>query len=168
MRVAVPAIFLLLAACGQREPAPVVAQPPPKPAPLAMPLSIDEVMVGPVDFAADGIWRPAAQETLTEQEWMLVEQDAISLIASATLITTAGTGDQDAMWVEQADWRQWTQEMQDIAEDARDAARERNKYKLDIASDKLIEVCAACHTKYRSGTPRGPDRFPFYPKRDPA
>lgn len=165
MRCVVLVALVMLAACGKREVAVVDPPKPEKLAPLDIPLTIDEVMVGPVDFAADGIWRPASLEKLTDQDWALVEQDAISLIASATLITTPGIGADDPTWVQAEDWRAWSKELQTLAADARDAAREKNKYKLDIASDKLIENCAACHKKYRSDTPRGVNRFPYYPKR---
>src|SRR5687767_9637572 len=113
-----PALLLLLAA-GCSPPAKIVAAalvpipaviPATAPVAQALPLSvpINAVMVAMVDFAADGIWRPAVSETpLTNNQWLLAEQDAVNLVAAATLITTPGTGLNDAAWVADPDWRLW-------------------------------------------------------------
>ncbi len=68
-------------------------------------------MVAQLDFAADGIWRPAASLVpLTDAQWLLVEQDAVNLTSAATLITTAGTGDNDAVWVKDSECARWASE----------------------------------------------------------
>lgn len=134
--------------------------------PLAVP--INAVMVALVDFAADGVWRPAAMETgLTQDQWLLAEQDSINLIASATLITTPGTGANDAAWVKDPDWRRWATEMQLVAGEARSAVEQQNQERLRLVGDRLVEICEACHQKFKPGLPSmGITRFPVYPKRD--
>lgn len=136
--------------------------------PLPLALSINEVMVAMVDFAADGVWRPAASETpLTDTQWRLAEQDAVNLIASTTLITTAGQGVNDAMWVEADDWRRWVREMQVVSIEAKEAVAVKDQERLRLVGDRLVELCQACHTKYKPGLPMmGVTRFPIYPKRD--
>jgi hypothetical protein len=134
--------------------------------PLAVP--INAVMVALVDFAADGVWRPAAMETgLTQDQWLLAEQDSINLIASATLITTPGTGANDAAWVTDPDWRRWATEMQLVAGEARSAVEQQSQERLRLVGDRLVEICQACHQKFKPGLPSmGITRFPVYPKRD--
>ena len=165
----------LLAACQPAaapvaEPAAASAEPAAAPATAELPLkvSINAVMVAGVDFAADGIWRPAASETkLTDKQWLLVEQDATNLAAAATLITTPGTGDSDSTWVANADWRSWSLEMQQLGLQAMEVAKEKDQVRLAAIGDRLVEVCQACHKAYKPGLPSmGITRFPTYPKRD--
>jgi hypothetical protein len=136
--------------------------------PLPLPIPINAVMVALVDFAADGIWRPAASEIgLSDQQWLLAEQDAYNLIASTTLITTAGTGEKDAEWVKDPDWRRWSQEMQVVALEAKGAIDAKDQERLRLVGDRLVELCQACHQKYKPALPMmGITRFPIYPKRD--
>lgn len=136
--------------------------------PLHLPVSINAVMVAQVDFAADGIWRPAVSETpLTDKQWLMVEQDAINLISSASLITMPGAGDNDAEWVTEPDWRRWATDMQVTAEQAKSAVETKDKERLKLVGDRLVEICQTCHQKYKPGLPSmGITRFPIYPKRD--
>jgi hypothetical protein len=135
---------------------------------LPLPVPVNAVMVALVDFAADGIWRPAASETpLTDKQWLLAEQDAINLIASASLITMAGTGVNDAQWVAEPDWRRWATDMQVTAEQAKAAVDAKDQARLKLVGDRLVEICQTCHQKYKPGLPSmGITRFPIYPKRD--
>jgi hypothetical protein len=137
-----------------------------EPLPLAVPITA--VMVALVDFAADGIWRPAASETpLTDEQWLLAEQDAVNLIASTTLMTMPGTGTNDAVWIEEPEWRRWTEEMQTVAIQAKGAVEAKDQKRLGLVGDRLVELCQACHQKYKPGLPvMGITRFPIYPKHD--
>ncbi|MEZ5937047.1 MAG: hypothetical protein R3C52_02370 [Hyphomonadaceae bacterium] len=133
---------------------------------LPLPIPINSVMVSLVDFAADGIWRPAGQdEPMTDKQWLMAEKDAADLVASATLITTAGTGVNDAEWVKEADWLRWSTEMQQVALEAQSAVQAKDKERLRLVGDRLVEVCQTCHQKYKPGLPSmGITRFPVYPK----
>ena len=151
-----------LAACQPVQPA-TIAQ---EPLPLGVP--INAVMVALIDFAADGVWRPAASEmALNDQQWLLAEQDAINLIASTSLITMAGTGAHDAEWVGDPDWRRWSTEMRVVALEAKSAVDGKDQERLRLVGDRLVELCQACHQKFKPGLPSmGITRFPIYPKRD--
>lgn len=151
-------------------PAPVAAAAvaPDDLSPLPLPVPINAVMVAQLDFAADGIWRPAASVApLTDAQWLLAEQDAVNLISAATLITTPGTGGNDALWVQDPEWRRWASEMQTVALEAKGAIDNRDKERLALVGDRLVELCQACHQKFKPGLPTmGITRFPIYPKRD--
>jgi hypothetical protein len=156
-------VAVLAAGC---QPAPVAKQEMVEPLSLAVP--INAVMVALVDFAADGVWRPAASDMgLSDEQWLLAEQDAINLIASATLITTPGTGANDAQWVKDPDWRRWATEMRTVALEAKAAVDSKDQERLGLVGDRLVELCQACHQKFKPGLPSmGITRFPIYPKRD--
>ena len=146
---------------------------PPSPAvedagPLPLPVPINAVMVSLIDFAADGIWRPAASEVpLSDDQWQLAEQDAYNLIVSTTLMTTPGTGANDAEWVKDSDWRRWTKEMQVVALEAKAAVDAKDQERLRLVGDRLVELCQTCHQKFKPGLPSmGITRYPIYPKRD--
>jgi hypothetical protein len=165
------AAYVALTACQPVEeatPIAVAAATPDDTGPLPLPVSINAVMVAQLDFAADGIWRPAASLVpLTDAQWLLAEQDAVNLISAATLITTVGTGDNDAVWVRDSEWRRWASEMQTVALEAKSAVDSRDKERLALVGDRLVELCQACHQKFKPGLPAmGITRFPIYPKRD--
>lgn len=156
---------------AETEPATVeVAEAPPEPAiePLPLELTINEVMVAMIDFAADGVWRPPALvDSMTDRDWLLAEQDAKNLIASATLITMPGKGANDEEWVTHPDWRRWAADMLETSKQALSAVEERDQERLLLVGDRLVEICQECHQQYKPGLPSmGVTRFPIYPKRD--
>lgn len=134
---------------------------------VAMPITMNEMMVALVDFSADGIWRPAASETpLTDYEWLLAEQDALNLVAGTTLMSVPGTGPSDAGWVNDPDWRRWTTQMQATALQALAAIKAKDQERLKAAGDALVTQCQTCHQKFKPGVASGGvNRFPYYPKR---
>lgn len=141
---------------------------PPKPA-AALPISVADLMRASIEIPADGIWAAEGAEKLSEEEWLLADQDAVNLIAATQLMTKAGTGKQDAKWVAAADWQTWSRDMQKTALQLRVAAKAMDQKKLAEAGDHLQELCEGCHTKYRPQTPTdGVSRYPFYPKRELA
>jgi hypothetical protein len=137
---------------------------PPQP-----PISLADLMRATVEIPADGIWAAEAADKLSEEDWQLADQDAVNLIAAATLITRGGTGKNDAKWVANADWHAWVGDMQKTALQIRAAVKAMDQKKMAAAADHLQEICEACHTKYRPQTPSdGVSRYPFYPKRELA
>jgi hypothetical protein len=122
-----------------------------------------------IEIPADGLWAAEGTEKLTDEDWLLVEQDSIQLIAATSLVARPGTGKNDARWVAGADWQAWTRDMQKTAVELRGTAKSKDAAKLAAAGDHLQEVCSACHAKYRPSEPSdGVSRYPFYPKRELA
>jgi hypothetical protein len=139
------------------------------PAPGRVPLSILEIMRAAVEIPADGLWAAAGSEKLSDEDWLLVEQDSVQLIGATTLVGHGGSGKNDAKWIANADWQAWVREMQKTAIELRATARSKDAAKLAAAGDHLQEVCSACHAKYRPAQPSdGVARYPFYPKRELA
>jgi hypothetical protein len=133
------------------------------------PLSILEVMRAAIEIPADGLWAAQGAEKLTDEDWLLVDQDSIQLIAATSLVGHGGKGKNDAKWVANADWQAWVRDMQKTAVALRASAKSKDSAKLGAAGDHLQEVCSGCHAKYRPAEPSdGVARYPFYPKRELA
>ena len=135
--------------------------------PLALPISLVDVMRASIEIPADGLWAAAGADQLSAEDWQLAEQDAVNLIAASTLVASAGTGKSDRKWVANTDWQSWVREMEKSALAIRAAVKTQDQKKLAAAADQLQTTCEACHTKYRPPTPSdGVSRYPFYPKRE--
>jgi hypothetical protein len=160
--------ILLGAAVGLVGPA-LAAEPASKAPPLAVPLSILDLMRASIEIPADGIWAAQGAERLSDDDWLLADEDSVSLAAAAALISKPGTGSNDRKWVANADWQSWVRDVQMTALKLRAAAKAKDSAKFSAAADHLSEVCQSCHTKYRPAAPSdGVARYPFYPKRELA
>jgi hypothetical protein len=145
------------------------ATPAAKAAPLVVPVSVLDLMRASVEIPADGIWAAQGAEKLGDDDWLLVDEDSVSLAGAATLISKPGTGKNDRKWVANADWQSWVRDVQTTALAIRAAAKAKDSAKFTAAADHLSEVCQSCHTKYRPEAPSdGVERYPFYPKRELA
>lgn len=152
-----------LAACSQGTPQPVAPSPP---VPRALPISMLDMMRASVEIPSSGLWAIQSAEKLSDEDWLLVDQDAADLAASTTLMSMPGAGKNDAAWVANADWQAWTAEVRNTALEARAAGEAKDQARLSTALDHLTEVCQACHDKYRPEIPSdGVARYPFYPPR---
>ncbi|HWW20187.1 MAG TPA: cytochrome c [Steroidobacteraceae bacterium] len=126
-----------------------------------------ELMRASVQIPADGIWGAAGADKLSDDEWLLAEQDSTNLVAAASLLGMPGTGKKDRNWIASADWQGWVREFRRTALELHAAAKAHDLPKLSAAGDHLTKVCEDCHAKYRPATPSdGVSRYPFYPKRE--
>jgi Cytochrome C' len=147
----------------------LTANPPGKSPPPAVPLSILDLMRASVQIPADGIWAVQGAENLSDDDWLLADEDSVSLAGAAALISKPGTGKNDRKWVANADWQSWARDVQTTALAIRAAAKAKDLAKFSAAADHLSEVCQSCHTKYRPEAPSDDvARYPFYPKRELA
>ena len=157
------AAALLMAGCTEKVAAPSA---PAAPAPLVQATPLLDVMRAAVEIPADGIWAAQAAEKLSDDEWLLADQDSAALAASATLMSMPGTGKNDRMWTANADWQGWSKDIQTISLQLRAAAKAKDQMKFNAMADQLTATCEACHAKYRPETPSdGVARYPFYPAR---
>ena len=147
----------------------LTANPPVRSPPLAVSLSILDLMRASVEIPADGIWAAQGAENLSDDDWLLADEDSVSLAGAAALISKPGAGKNDSKWVANADWQSWARDVQTTALAIRAAAKTKDLAKFSAAADHLSEVCQSCHTKYRPEAPSdGVARYPFYPKREVA
>jgi len=115
--------------------------------------SINAVMVALVDHAAHEIWEAASAERLTGRDWQVVEQHALQLVASGSLIARAGTGPQDSEWVSTAAWQEWARELTDGGLAALDAVQKSDQRALDAAGRAIVDTCFGCHDMFKPDAP---------------
>lgn len=123
--------------------------------PFVPDISINEIMVGQVDHAAHEVLSLALADNqrLTIGAWQELEHNAIQLISSTSAITMGGSGANDAMWVAQAGWREYSGQLNAAASSALQAARAQDLPALLGAADALREACDACHRQYKPEIP---------------
>ncbi|MCB1672891.1 MAG: hypothetical protein R3F41_04570 [Gammaproteobacteria bacterium] len=132
-----------------------VAREPVVNVPFVPDISINEIMVGQVDHAANQILKlsMADQARLTIGDWQELEHSAIQLISSTSAITMGGAGVNDAMWVAQIGWRDYTSQLNTAATSALRAIRSKDLPALLSAADGIRESCDGCHQQYKPDTP---------------
>ncbi len=132
----------------------------------APPLTLLQIMRANVEIPADGVWGVTSEEKLSDAQWLLAEQDATNVIASASFIASAGAGPKDKAWQANANYQAWAKDVQDTGIKLLAATKAKDLKALGEAGDHLADVCQSCHDKYRPENPSdGIARFPFYPPR---
>jgi hypothetical protein len=142
-----------------------LAQSPAVPPHVALPISINSVMVSLVDQAAHEIWDGGNQDRdLTDREWLLIEQHALQLAAAGSVISLGGTGPADRGWMLSPAWQDWSHRMSALALEAKDAVDAKSKVALRDAGDKLVDTCESCHKIFKPEIPsEGIMHQPHYP-----
>ena len=137
----------LIALCGAS-----VAQPG---GPEIIPLrtSINALMVALVDHSAHEIWEAGSAQRMTGRDWQTVEQHAIQLIASGTLISLGGTGPQDRSWVATPAWQDWARKLTDGGLAALDAVQKSDQRALRAAGEAIVDTCFGCHDMFKPDAP---------------
>jgi hypothetical protein len=133
----------------------------------APPLTLLQIMRANVEIPADGVWAVTSKDKLSDREWLLAEQDATNVIASASFIASAGIGPKDKGWQANANYQAWAKQVQDDGLKLLAAVKAKDLKALSDTGDHLAGVCQDCHDKYRPELPSdGIGRFPFYPPRE--
>lgn len=83
--------------------------------------------------------------------WLQVDQAAVALTESASLLLTPGRRCQNGRPapVDRADWKQFVAALADVGRLARKESRARNFEAFGAVSEKLNDACANCHKVYR-------------------
>ena len=129
-----------------------VAAPLPIPLPgdeLQLPVSLREVMVTLVNYAADPIWAAAWMSPQTDQEWNDLERLASQLEVAGALLTIPGTGPMDRERVADPKWQAFAVQLRDAAGSALEVIRKRDKAAISAAGDDIARVCKGCHAVFR-------------------
>lgn len=121
--------------------------------PVPLQTSINAMMVYLVDPAAHEIWDYGYKQGMNDAHWLRVEQHAINLLASTTLLSIKGTGPMDGQWVADPLWRSWVVDMQNSANLAVLAAQKKDQQALAKAGDVILDTCEACHKRFKPTLP---------------
>ena len=139
----------LIAVCGPR---PGLAQSE-KPDFVPLGTSINALMVALVDHAAHEIWEAASAASLTGRDWQTVEQHAIQIVASGTLVSIGGTGPEDRNWVKEPAWQEWSRALSEGGRAALMAAEHTDQRALQAAGQQIIDACFGCHDRFKPDAP---------------
>jgi len=153
-----------LAACAKPEEAPPPTAQTSTTSPLILPVSLNAVMVAMVDHASDPIWLDAYEPPKTDAGWRDLEYHANQMAVYGKVIQLAGTGPNDADWVQDENWKRFANDMSAAGMSALSAAKSKDVAALNVAGDKLVEACESCHKMFKPDLPSmGLYHKPDYP-----
>jgi hypothetical protein len=123
------------------------AQAPSGAAATAPPLiTIKELMEKTITPVTNTIW--SAYEPPSDEQWPLLEEAAVTLLAAANVNALGGTGPMDNEWVKAPAWQAFNQVMIAAGRDALAAIRARDHDALLAAGDVLYPPCEGCHLQF--------------------
>ena len=102
-----------------------------------------ELAASPFDYVAWG--------ATVYPGWLAVDQAAIALTETASLLLTPGRKCQNGrpVPIDRADWRQYVAALADVGRLAHRASQERKFDAFGDVAEKLNDACANCHKVYR-------------------
>lgn len=131
---------------------------------ISLPVSLNAVMVALVDHASEPLWVDAYEPPTTDEGWREAEYNAYQMAIAGKLIQLPAIGPNDADWVVDPKWKPLADDMSVAGLDALRAAQARNVDALNIAGDKLVASCEACHKEFKPNlTSMGLYKSPNYP-----
>jgi len=113
-------------------------------------VSIKELMEKTITPATNTLWN-AFEPPTEEEQWVALEEAAVTLLAASSVVALGGTGPMDAEWAREPGWQAYNQVMIDAGRDALEAIRERDHDALLTAGDVLYPPCEGCHQQYNPG-----------------
>jgi hypothetical protein len=156
LKALLPAVMLglFISACGDAGSSTknAVAAPLPIPLPgddLQLPVSLNQVMVSLINYAADPIWAAGWKNPQTDQEWRKLERLASQLEVGGALLTIPGTGPVDRERAENPQWQAFALQLRDAAGSALEVIRQRDQVAIAAAGDDIAEVCKGCHAVFK-------------------
>ena len=118
-------------------------------------VTMKELMEKTITPATNTLWN-AYEPPAAEEEWLALEEAAVTLLAVAQVTALGGTGPMDMEWVRQPAWRAYNQAMTHAGVDALAAIRARDHDALLAAGDALYPPCEGCHLQFNPGVVNAP------------
>lgn len=112
-------------------------------------VTIRELMEQTITSASNTLWN--AWEPPSDEEWVALEEAAITMLVATQANALGGTGPNDNEWVAQPAWRAFNQAMLNASMDALRAIRARDHESLLDAGDVLYPSCEGCHIAFNPG-----------------
>ncbi|TIX52003.1 hypothetical protein [Alteraurantiacibacter aquimixticola] len=122
----------------------------------SLPVSINASMVGIIDQSADFIWAVGNGDMpRDDHDWDQVRGAVYDMILGGQIIKVPGTGEFDEQWANNFDWRQHSDELTQIGQDALPLveARSEDVEAWRAIGDRLVENCLACHELFKPDVP---------------
>ena len=115
----------------------------------AAPANNKAFMIGTVGPATQPIWDFGYADKVTDADWANIQQAATKLLASVPMVASGGsTLPAEQTRAKSPVWQDWTKQMSDAVKEAKAAADKKDQMGLQTSGDKLLDICAGCHTAF--------------------
>lgn len=121
--------------------------------PSRLPVSINAVMVALTDRSAEPYWSASQKRPRTQKEWDFLQYYATDIALAGFIISTPGTGQLDAGWVQQPEWQQRARMLTAIGMQALAAVKDKDQARMRAAGDELVRLCNDCHMQFKPDIP---------------
>jgi cytochrome c556 len=118
-------------------------------------VTIKELMEKTITPATNTLWN-AYEPPTEEEQWVALEEAAVTLLAASNVNALGGTGPMDDEWVQEPSWKAFNQVMINAGLDALAAIRARDHDALLQAGDVLYPPCEGCHQLFNPGVVNAP------------
>lgn len=110
-------------------------------------LNIREVMLSVIAPMTNKLW--AASDIRSDEQWLELEQAAMTVIAAGTVVAQGGPDGAYSEQAKNADWQEYTQQMMAAARRAVQAIQNHDEAALFAAGNEaLYPPCENCHASY--------------------
>jgi hypothetical protein len=115
---------------------------------VPFPMTTSEMMVNVIASLPNPIWEKSYLPELSDEDWSEIKLAASQLLAGATLISVGGSDAAENGWLDDPQWRQWSEAVAATANAALAAVEARDQMGLQAAGDKIVEDCMGCHVVF--------------------
>jgi hypothetical protein len=109
-------------------------------------VTVKEVMEKTITPATNVLWN--AFEPPTDEQWVALEEAAVTLLVAADAIAVGGAGPMDAKWAADPGWQAFNRVMIEAGVSALRAVRARDLEALMAAGEILYPPCEGCHLQF--------------------
>ncbi len=110
-------------------------------------LNIREVMLSVIAPVTNKLW--AASDIRSDEQWLELEQAAMTVIAAGTVVAQGGPDGAYREQAKNADWQPYTQQMMAAARQAVRAIQNHDEAALfEAGNEALYPPCENCHATY--------------------
>jgi hypothetical protein len=111
-------------------------------------LTVKEIMNGIITPTTATIW--GAYELKTDEEWLEIQNAALTVIAAGNLLAQGGAGDSETEKAQEIDWQTFNNQMITAAREVLVAVTEQDEESLfNAGNNALYPPCESCHQKYQ-------------------
>lgn len=112
-------------------------------------VSIMEVMQKVITPATNTLW--GVDNPQTDEDWLPLEEAALTTLVAADLTAFGGSGPQDDEWSQNPAYQAFSKAMQASTMAMLAAIRERDLDTMISNADALYSVCEGCHLQFNPG-----------------
>jgi cytochrome c556 len=105
-------------------------------------------MIGTVGPSTQPIWDFGYADKITDADWANIQQATTRLTAAIPTVASGGNVPAEQTRAKSPVWQDWTKQMSDAVQEAKAAADKKDQMALQTSGDKLLDICAGCHTAF--------------------